>query len=35
MYKTKLKGKTITGTYQNLVEIINMSGLLGSKIEKI
>ena len=34
-YKTRLKNKTITGTYQELVDIISEMGYLGYRIELI
>ncbi len=34
MYKTTINGKQTTGTYSELVKMINKSGLLGRKITK-
>jgi hypothetical protein len=35
MWKTILAGKEIIGTYNELVQKINASGLLGNKMERI
>jgi len=35
MWKTILNNKEITGSYDELVKLINESGLFGNKIERI
>jgi hypothetical protein len=35
MYITRIKGKPKTGTYKELINLINQSGLIGYKIEKL
>lgn len=35
MWKTILAGKEITGTYEELTDLINKSGLIGNKFIKI
>lgn len=35
MYITELNGTAITGTYNELVELVRQSGLIGEKIKKL
>jgi hypothetical protein len=35
MYKTKLRGVELKGTYNELARVVADSGLIGNRIEKI